>query len=496
MADGIVAVRVKTPQGTWLPLYTGTPLHELAAGQSSQFWEWSPEVCQLNFKSNEIRVEIDTSMETGIFVGLVDYIKVHGTSEQQDAAIPFVVGANVTLTYQATSFLSGSDSFTYAASDCPGQPLRMSAPATVEVNIINSNDAPYFTTSWLAVVSLDVDTPTTANIMGGLDSDTPSFVPGYGMSFRIPKLPKAVALTTLAGLPVVEGGAMSPTQAFPLGQSWFYTLDLTMNSASCGKDELTYTISDDSGASSPEYIVRFNVICPRPCSLSDDVEWTEAVCDQSTLTRKLTANWRNFSLSPGFNASDDNSTGCDLPRAPDLPGDVTVDCDAIDLDSSWAVNLIVAGAILAAAKVGLLVYALVHRNAPIYQKAQVSALATASTALCIGVTLVVARVILYTGVLHIVHDSRWNHGRLCSCPPSGLCGHVAVPFVRLVVAHCNHAPVRHALPNHHMQARIPLTSSEPRRPPWHLPPIKPRLTRLTTQVRPTRAQVVPRVEGR
>ena len=77
--------------------------------------------------------------------------------------------------------------------------------------------------------------------------------------------------------------------------------------------------------------------------------------------------WFNFSASDG-NAS--NVTECDLPRAPTLPDSVSIDCDAIDLDSSWAVNVIVAGAILATSKVVLLAYALKHREVLIYQKAQ------------------------------------------------------------------------------------------------------------------------------
>ena len=129
-------MRVKTPQGTWLPLYTSTPLHKLGAEPGTQYWKWSPDVCQLNFKTDEIRVKIDTSRETGTLVSVVDYVKVIGTSEQQSAALPFVVGANISLIYQADAFETGSDSFTYAASDCPGDPLRMSAPSTVTLTII------------------------------------------------------------------------------------------------------------------------------------------------------------------------------------------------------------------------------------------------------------------------------------------------------------------------------------------------------------------------
>ena len=371
---GVVAVRVKTPQGTWLPLYTGTPLHKLGAEQGTQYWKWSPEVCQLNFKSSEIRVEIDTSTETGIFVGAIDYVKVVGTSEQQLSALPFVVGANTSLIYQADAFETGSDSFTYAASDCPGDPLRMSAPSTVKLTIINSNNVPF--SAWPQDDALDVDTPGRISF-NAFDHDSPppaTMATGFGMTFNIVKLPNGVKLSTnpaadpnvsLDGLPVVQGDAIVPTRGFPFPPSWYYQLELTAIASTCGESAMTYTISDQT-TTSQLYTKKINVICPRVCSLSNDVDWEESKCDQSTLTRSAIADWRNFSLSGNASGS------CDLPRAPYLPKTVKFDCDAIDLDSTWAVNLIVAGALLAAGKVALLVYAVVHREAPIYKKAQVS----------------------------------------------------------------------------------------------------------------------------
>ena len=404
LAGGIVAVRVKTPQGTWLPLYTGTPLHKLGTEQGTQYWKWPPEVCQLNFKSDEIRVEIDTSGETGILVSVVDYVKVIGTSEQQSAALPFVVGANNSLVYQVDPFWSGADSFTYAASDCPGQPSRMSAPATVDLAITPVNHAPKF---WFKgsdgppKVTLTVDVPKSSFSGSGSPMFSVDIDPFDTLTFSITKLPKYANMTVapppppaagggwgrrLQGPPVmtavevfepvVEGAVYAsassfPTPSFGVMFRFAFGPKVTMLTSVCEEDEFTYTVSD--GIATTVRVVQIAVACPRPCSLSNDVDWEEGVCDQSTLTRELTANWRNYS---SWNASDDNNTACDLPRAPYLPGTVKVDCDAIDLDSSWAVNLVVAGAVLATCKVGLLVHAIVHRKAPIYQKAQARPRAT------------------------------------------------------------------------------------------------------------------------
>ena len=316
---------------------------------------------------------------------------------------------------------------------------------------VSRNQIPF--SAWPGDDALDVDTPGRVSF-NAFDNDSPTtFAPGYGMTFDIVKLPNGVKLytnpdpdpnvffgrTSLGGLPVAQGDAIAATRGFPFLPSWYYQLELTALASTCGESEMTYTISDQT-TTSQLYSKKLNVICPRVCSLSDDVDWEESVCDQSTLTRYATANWRNFSLSGNASGS------CDLPRAPDLPGTVKFDCDAIDLDSSWAVNLVVAGAILATAKVGFLVYALVHREAPIYQKAQVSTpLVPASTSSLYRPCMLSATSVC-AGLFHIVHDSRWHHGRLCSSPPARSGGHVALPLVRLVVAHCDHAPVRHGSP--------------------------------------------------
>jgi hypothetical protein len=387
---GVVAIRIKTPQGSWLPLYTGTPLLD-EADQKRQFWKWSPEVCRLNFKSSEIRIEVDTSVETGILAESVfDYVTVYGASDQQLAAIPFVVGANTSIVYQARMFLSGMDSFTYAASDCPGNRLRMSAPATTTLMIMPNDNAPYSDKgpydSYLKK-QFEVDTLSTVNL-NGLDYDqSPAWMLGNGTTFAVTKLPEAANLTTVAcpswyaqvgklcpheaGVPIEEGREYPATSEYSFKifgvELWVSNLALSFTSGRCGADALTFTVIDTTGLTSEPVTLSVEVLCPRACERSADMVYEEGTCDQKTLQREMSFGWFNFSASDG-NAS--NVTECDLPRAPTLPDSVSIDCDAIDLDSSWAVNVIVAGAILATSKVVLLAYALKHREALIYQKAQ------------------------------------------------------------------------------------------------------------------------------
>ena len=388
---GVVAIRVKTPQGNWLPLYTGTPLLE-EAGQKTQFWEWSPEVCRLNFKSNEIRIEVDTSVETGILAESVfDYVKVFGSNDQQLASIPFVIGANTTLVYQATAFQSGMDSFTYAASDCPGNRLRMSAPATITLTITAQNNAPYIdkglSDSYLKN-QFEVDTSTVVNLRGHDYDFNPAWVLGHGTTFAVTKLPEAANLTFgacpswmalyglvcphEAGAPVEEGRQYLAAAEFKLPEIaetevWGTVLVLSGTSGRCGTDEFTHTVTDTTGLTSEPVTLSIEVLCPRACELSVDTVYEEGICDQKTLQREMSFGWFNFST---FDGNTSNVTGCDLPRAPTLPDSVSIDCDAIDLDSSWAVNVIVAGATLATAKVALLAYALKYREDMIYRRAQ------------------------------------------------------------------------------------------------------------------------------
>ena len=143
----------------------------------------------MNFKASHIRIDVDTSVETGMLAeNEFNYVKIIGASEQQLAAIPFVVGANTSVVYQAKAFESGTDSFTYAASDCPGNRLRMSAPATITLTVAPKDNAPSPDKgpfdSFLKK-QFEVDTPTSIGLRG-LDYDqSPGWVLGYGTTFAV-----------------------------------------------------------------------------------------------------------------------------------------------------------------------------------------------------------------------------------------------------------------------------------------------------------------------
>jgi hypothetical protein len=64
----------------------------------------------------------------------IDYVEVQGTRSLVAAALP----ANTTsLLYVPTLNANGHDYFEYRATDCPGDDLRLSAPARIDIDIGN-----------------------------------------------------------------------------------------------------------------------------------------------------------------------------------------------------------------------------------------------------------------------------------------------------------------------------------------------------------------------
>ena len=52
----------------WIALYQRPVLLDVADHYSltRQYWTWAPEICHTHFKTNKIRIEMDTSGETGV----------------------------------------------------------------------------------------------------------------------------------------------------------------------------------------------------------------------------------------------------------------------------------------------------------------------------------------------------------------------------------------------------------------------------------------------
>lgn len=143
-AGAVVAVRARAASSSssssgWVALYEGPPASDGAGGRRTAR-RWSPPVCRVHFAVAEVRIEFDTSVATGAPHGLsLDYLKVIGTRDLAAAALPT---HDPTLLYVPHPEAAGADSFSFAASDCPGDHLRLSQPAEVSLNILERNDGP------------------------------------------------------------------------------------------------------------------------------------------------------------------------------------------------------------------------------------------------------------------------------------------------------------------------------------------------------------------
>ena len=65
---GIVAIKVLDPSGSWVAIYQEKPLlHEYQEFMSTNtYWDFAPAVCRGHFKTRSLRIEVDTSSETGV----------------------------------------------------------------------------------------------------------------------------------------------------------------------------------------------------------------------------------------------------------------------------------------------------------------------------------------------------------------------------------------------------------------------------------------------
>jgi len=140
----VVNVKAKNPAtGQWSSLYSGNVDREVFASYSAtgQYWKWAPDACRTQYKASEFRIEVDTSIETGIESwNYIDYVKVYGSETLQSAALH--PGATH-LVYIPTEHENGVDTIEYHASDCPGDLFRNSKDAGIlSINIASVNDPP------------------------------------------------------------------------------------------------------------------------------------------------------------------------------------------------------------------------------------------------------------------------------------------------------------------------------------------------------------------
>lgn len=329
----VVAIRAWDPTAlAWVALYTGDADLEVAAAyaETREYYRWAPDTCRVHFRVTHLRIEVDTSVETGIADwNYIDYVRVYGSlGDIQSAALR--TGVNKVV-YVPDADEYGADAFSFHATDCPGSLLRSSAESVVAIAIGAVNDAPAAVTQ---TIDVSVDTTTTLTVLGVTDVDSSSLL------YTVSSVPSDVTLTDGAGAAVVAGTTLSGGE-------------LTVFSAVCGGHAVAFSVSD--GALSGSATTTVNVVCPPTCSEGDMV-FTVSECGDDL---KRTATW-----------AWSNSTTCDLPRARALLEDVNIDCDYVGWDTPAAVGIVAIVALVVLFKLGLLVFFIVERAAPVMRLSQ------------------------------------------------------------------------------------------------------------------------------
>ena len=106
----------------------------------------------MSFLTDTIRIEVDTSEETGAKDwNYIDAVEIHGSTSIQAGALrqKSNIGAtggrvtsNVKVVYVPNLNAHGDDSFEYTANDCTGDTFRASEPGLVSIAIDGVNDTP------------------------------------------------------------------------------------------------------------------------------------------------------------------------------------------------------------------------------------------------------------------------------------------------------------------------------------------------------------------
>jgi hypothetical protein len=128
--------------GVWQQLYADAVLKKKydATNGNGLYYVFDETVCRTAFQTRKLRIEVDSTGETGIADwNCIDYVQLIGSRDSQAALL--VDGAE-SVTYVPWADEHGEDSFGFVASDCLGNDLRVSDEASVALTVLPHPDAP------------------------------------------------------------------------------------------------------------------------------------------------------------------------------------------------------------------------------------------------------------------------------------------------------------------------------------------------------------------
>jgi hypothetical protein len=144
----IVGVKVfDNATGSWIAMYQGAPQREKfrAAAASRRYFTFDENACSLPFRTNRVRVELDTSSATGIAGwNFIDYVQLVGSIELPSSVLRAADAPEVgdRLLYVPHADESGADSFSFHTTDCLGDPSRFTATRRFHLSVAPTRDLP------------------------------------------------------------------------------------------------------------------------------------------------------------------------------------------------------------------------------------------------------------------------------------------------------------------------------------------------------------------
>jgi hypothetical protein len=146
----IVGVKVfDNTTGSWIAMFKGAPQREMfrAARAKKRYFTFDEVACSLPFRTDRVRVELDTSTATGIpGWNYIDYVQLVGSVEFPSSVLRAADAPEVEvgdrLLYVPHADESGADSFSFRTTDCLGDPSRFTATRWFHLSVAPTRDLP------------------------------------------------------------------------------------------------------------------------------------------------------------------------------------------------------------------------------------------------------------------------------------------------------------------------------------------------------------------
>ena len=289
----------------------------------SEYRKFGPTVCQPPFKTNTVRIELDTSAVPDW--NEIDYIYMMGLRQLPHGVLEH---PSRSVYYKPDKDAYGADDFEFVSYDCPYDRYRKSNTATVTVQIAQVNDAPAVSSTTATAVEGSKTALASLGFLKNTDDDE--------INLKISAVSGAVDL--------FDGSAR--VESLPhTGKLSEMSLTLT----NCVASEIQFTMKDTGG--SPESDLQTVTIegdCYTRPAACGPLNWNFVAsgCDDNN-ERKGTYTWKNPQPGNHLLPSDCcivgqnfGANGSPCVEGSALPSNFTFDCEYIVADSPVSIAMI------------------------------------------------------------------------------------------------------------------------------------------------------------